>query len=262
MKTNYVLIDFENVQVKSLALLKDDTFRVCVFLGPANSKLPVELVLAMQSMGPRATYIILETPGKNALDFHIAYYLGTMSTDDPTGFFHIISKDSGFDPLIHHLKGKKIFAARSTAIEEMPCFITPPVTVPHPALPTPPITLAPLPPQSIALRIVTPSLPVASRATPPASVQVCKALTPTPQKVVKPVALAGPSEALVKAALGDLIKRKASRPRTVRTVLSTIHATCGKELSDSQIQSVYQTLVKRGHVKLEGTRVTYNLPSS
>jgi hypothetical protein len=261
MKTNYVLIDFENVQVKSLARLKDDTFHVCVFLGPANSKLPVDLVLAMQSMGPRATYIILETPGKNALDFHIAYYLGIMSKDDPTGFFHVISKDSGFDPLIHHLKGKKIFAARSTAIEEMPCFLLSPLTLPHPTLPTPPITLAPLPPQPVPLQTVPPSLQLVRSATLPEPVQELKVLTPTPQKVVKPVALAGPSEALVKAALGDLIRRKASRPRTVRTLLSTIHATCGKGLSDSQIQSVYQTLVKRGHVKLEGTRVTYNLPS-
>ena len=32
MKTNYVLIDYENVQVKSLALLMGEHFRVQVFL--------------------------------------------------------------------------------------------------------------------------------------------------------------------------------------------------------------------------------------
>jgi hypothetical protein len=104
LKTNYVLIDYENVQVKSLALLKDGQFRVRVFLGPNNTKLPVELVLAMQELGDRAEYIVLETPGANALDFHIAYYLGVLASSDPLGFFHIISKDTGFDPLIKHLE--------------------------------------------------------------------------------------------------------------------------------------------------------------
>ena len=51
MRTNYVLIDYENVQVKSLALLKGVQFQVRVFLGPNNKKLPVELVLAMQALG-------------------------------------------------------------------------------------------------------------------------------------------------------------------------------------------------------------------
>lgn len=56
LKTNYVLIDYENVQVKSLSLLKDEYFHVRVFLGPKNSKLPVELVVAMQKLGDRADY--------------------------------------------------------------------------------------------------------------------------------------------------------------------------------------------------------------
>ncbi|MEI7903278.1 MAG: PIN domain-containing protein [bacterium] len=238
MKTNYVLIDFENVQVKSLALLKDDTFRVCVFLGPANSKLPVDLVLAMQKMGSRAMYITLETSGKNALDFHIAYYLGVMSRDDPDGSFHIISKDSGFDPLIRHLKGKKILASRSASIEELPCLAVAPSPLPHPAphaQPPPPMH-HPAPPLH----------------------------HPAPKEIQHHahVAPAVPPESLIKAALGDLIKRKASRPRTLRTLLSTIHATCGKELSEAQIHAIYQTLVARGHVTTEGTRVTYSLPPS
>jgi hypothetical protein len=122
MKTNYVLIDFESVQVKSLALLAGEHFRVHLFLGPNHTKVPSDLVFAMQDFGERAKYVKLETPGPNALDFHIAYYIGQLAAADPTGFFHIISKDTGFDPLIKHLKGKKIFSARSESIEAMPCF--------------------------------------------------------------------------------------------------------------------------------------------
>ncbi len=122
MKINYVLIDYENVPLKSLALLKGENFRVKVFLGPKNTKLPVELVLAVQELGNHAEYIILETSGQNALDFHIAYYLGDLAAADPAGFFHIISGDKGFDSLIQHLKARKISIARSSSIEKMPCF--------------------------------------------------------------------------------------------------------------------------------------------
>ena len=56
LKTNYVLIDYENVQVRSLSLLKDECSHVRVFLGPKNLKLPVELVVAMQKLGDRADH--------------------------------------------------------------------------------------------------------------------------------------------------------------------------------------------------------------
>ena len=122
MKTNYVLIDYENVRVTSLALLNDEHFQVWVFLGPNNTKLAVPFVLALQEFRERGVYVRLKTGGRNALDFHIAYYLGSLAKADPTGSFHIISKDTGFDALIQHLKTKNISIARSVSIEAMPCF--------------------------------------------------------------------------------------------------------------------------------------------
>ncbi|HTQ02045.1 MAG TPA: PIN domain-containing protein [Casimicrobiaceae bacterium] len=122
MRTNFVLIDFENVQPDDVVLLKDGPFKVKMFLGPHQSKIPVAHAAALQSLGSNAEYVILETAGKNALDFHIAYYIGVLSSNEPTAFFHIISKDSGFDPLIKHLKERKIFAQRSPCIADMPYF--------------------------------------------------------------------------------------------------------------------------------------------
>ncbi len=132
-KTNYVLIDFENRPVKSLALLKDAHFRIYVFLGKNNPKIEADLAVEMLSFDGRAKLVKLEFAGRNVLDFHIAYYIGELAAADPTGFFHIISGDKGFDPLIEHIKGRKIFAARSESIEEMPCFRVPEASVPAPA---------------------------------------------------------------------------------------------------------------------------------
>jgi len=39
---------------------------------------------------------------------------------DPEGYFHIISKDTGFDPLIKHLKAKKMRVNRRKDLAEIP----------------------------------------------------------------------------------------------------------------------------------------------
>jgi hypothetical protein len=122
MKTNYVLIDYESVQVKSLALLAGEHFRVRLFLGPNHTKLPSDLVLAMHEFGARAGYVKLDAAGPNALDFHIAYHLGRLAAAEPEACYHVISRDTGFDPLLRHLRATRILAARSESIEAMPCF--------------------------------------------------------------------------------------------------------------------------------------------
>lgn len=214
MKTNYILIDYENVQTKSLALLKGEQFRVRIFLGPNNTKLPVELVLAMHELGERADYVILETPGVNALDFHIAYYLGILAANDPSGFFHIVSKDTGFDPLIKHMKANKIFAVRSISIEEMPCL-------------TPPATKG----REIAINQKNSSTRTSI-------------------------------DELIEITVEDLLKRNTSKPRTPKTLMSTIHAKFGKNTLAVDIEAVYKGLMSRGYVKVNGTKVSYDLPAA
>jgi hypothetical protein len=120
LRPNIVFIDFESVQPPSLAALAADHFSVKLFVGATQSKLPFDLVTAMQQMGKRAEYIKIAGVGPNALDFHIAFYIGRISSHEPDAFFHIISKDTGFDPLIQHLKDKKIFCGRWQSLEEIP----------------------------------------------------------------------------------------------------------------------------------------------
>lgn len=120
MRSNIVLIDFENIQPASLELLAPDNFRVLLFVGANQTKLSFEIVASMQKLGERAEYVKMAGNGANALDFHIAYYIGVLSAADPSAYFHIVSKDTGFDPLIQHLKSKKIWAGRVNAIPDIP----------------------------------------------------------------------------------------------------------------------------------------------
>jgi hypothetical protein len=118
--TNYILIDFENVQPRNLELLQKHPFEVYVFIGENQAKIPYDLAEAMQAMGEKARYIKISGNGPNALDFHIAFYIGQLACEDPEGYFHIISKDQGFDPLIRHLRNQKIKALREKDLAEIP----------------------------------------------------------------------------------------------------------------------------------------------
>jgi len=120
LPTNYVLIDFENVQPKNLEILKKHPFKILVFVGANQTKVPFDLATALQNFGDSAQYIKISGNGKNALDFHVAFYIGQLSHQDPKGHFHIISKDKGFDPLIKHLREKKIRVQREKDLAEIP----------------------------------------------------------------------------------------------------------------------------------------------
>jgi hypothetical protein len=124
LKNNYVLIDYENVQPKSLSLLDGHDVQIIVFVGANQAKIPFELALAIQELGNKAKYVKIAGNGPNALDFHVAFYMGQIAQQDSDAYFHVISKDTGFDPLIKHLRARKIFAQREKSLAEIPLLRT------------------------------------------------------------------------------------------------------------------------------------------
>ena len=116
MRTNFVLIDYENVQPDISSLQNTGTCKIKVFVGAAQAKISLELARTLQSFGADAEYVQIEGRGTNALDFHIAYYLGRLAAEFPDASFHVISKDTGFDPLIKYLQARNIICQRSTSI--------------------------------------------------------------------------------------------------------------------------------------------------
>jgi len=120
VKTNYLLIDYENVQPTDLSLLNGLDLKVLIFLGSNQNKLPVEFVSTIQDLGKNAEYVQISGSGKNALDFHIAFTIGELSKIDPKAYYHIISKDAGYDPLVKHARKKGIQIGRSKTIADTP----------------------------------------------------------------------------------------------------------------------------------------------
>ena len=66
MKTNYVLIDYENVQPDMVADLAEDHFKVVVFVGANQPRIDVNVVTALQRLGSRAEYVRVSGNGRNA----------------------------------------------------------------------------------------------------------------------------------------------------------------------------------------------------
>lgn len=130
--TNYVLVDFENVQPDSLAALANGQFRVKVFVGAAQAKgrISFELSHSMQMLGANAEYVKIARSGPNAVDMHIAYYIGRLLEKEPNAVIHIISRDTDFDPLIEYLHAKGSACKRVKTIAEVPKQVTPRVPAP------------------------------------------------------------------------------------------------------------------------------------
>jgi uncharacterized LabA/DUF88 family protein len=120
VKKNYVLIDYENVQPAAMEALEREHFHVIVFVGASQAKVTYEVADVMQRMGERAAYIKISGNGSNALDFHIAYYIGELASSEPDACFHIVSKDAGFDPLVQHLKSRKVRVGRVKSVNDLP----------------------------------------------------------------------------------------------------------------------------------------------
>jgi hypothetical protein len=116
LKTDVVLVDFENVQPKDMASLSGGPYKIKVFLGAHQAKIPLAMARALQAFGPDAEYIQINGKGNNAVDFHIAYYIGRLAAAAPDARFHVISEDTGFDPLLKHLTEQGVSCQRVTSL--------------------------------------------------------------------------------------------------------------------------------------------------
>jgi hypothetical protein len=203
MTTEYILIDFENVQPRNVGRLKGGAFALKVFVGnqQVKGRISYELAEAMHALGSSAEFVRIEGSGRNALDFHIAYYLGRLAQQSPNSRFHVISKDTDYDVLIRHLNAHGVRCQRWRSVDEIP---NPPTTRP-------------------------------------------KAL---PDK--------GPADALA-AIVMHLRNLKASRPRKLRSLASTLKTRFGKDWSDADVQDCIAALQRRGVLRVSGTGIAYDL---
>lgn len=109
---NHVFVDFENVRHVDLTVIGDKSVSFTLLVGAKCTRLDLDLVEKMMRHASSVSLVRLTSVGKNALDFALAYYMGRAAVADPAGYFHIVSRDTGFDPLVEHLRGHGVRARR------------------------------------------------------------------------------------------------------------------------------------------------------
>ena len=241
MTTPFFLIDFENVQPKALGRLQPGAARIKVFLGQHQSRLMLELVQALQPFGKDAEYIQITGSGPDAVDFHIAFYIGRLASAHPGAGFTIVSKDRGFDPLVRHLETLGIACRRLPEIPES-------------AAPAP--LKAKAAKQSAAAKKAAKKFIASVDPPAPAPAPAAKATV-----VAAPPKLATSTATTTRARATAVVAwlRKSSRPATLAKLRSSIRARFTPPLDDTQVDAVIQSLRGSGTIAIAGTKVTYVL---
>ncbi|MDP2007187.1 MAG: PIN domain-containing protein [Rubrivivax sp.] len=93
-------MDWENVQPKDADIrsLVPDVTDIWLFHGP-NQK---GVAAKHASFGEKATPVKIARSGKNALDFHLSFYMGYIAARHPDARFVVVSNDKGYAPMLEH----------------------------------------------------------------------------------------------------------------------------------------------------------------
>jgi len=220
MPTNYVLVDYENVQ-PDLSLLANTQIKVKVFFGARQQegRVPFKLVDSMLSLGGNVEPVKGMRSGSNAMDMHIAYFIGRLVEREPGAIIHIISGDKDFDPLIEYLLSTGVNCKRVRTIAE--------IARQAQVKPRPPAVTAPRPSKA------------PKGATPPAKKQ-------------------GDKLARIIKQLHSLSGKPATRRKLAQTIANYFRQH-GGALADDAVEVLIDDLIELGYVSQNGGRVSYHL---
>ena len=263
MKELHALVDFENVQptFEELATLAPGCTDVWLFHGPHQARQAQQLAADHSGV----TLVPRSGKGPNALDFHLAFYLGYVAARHPAAHFVVVANDRGYDPVIAHARMLKFTVKRVGRKAK------PPITVKSAAktaAKSAAMSVAPTAAKKPAR--AAKAAPAKKAATAKALASVKKApakKTQTKQAPAKKAAnpktpapkVPAQSQAAVPAESKDFIRIKNGlakmgdkAPHKLQAFLRHIGALLGKGSTAEQIDGVVQKLEKSGLVRIAG----------
>ena len=98
----HTLVDLENVhpKIEDLRRLVPTMTDTWVFHGPNQAKEAARLKAAHDAI----TLVPHSGKGKNALDFHLSFYLGYVAARQPGASLVVVANDTGYDSMIKHAR--------------------------------------------------------------------------------------------------------------------------------------------------------------
>jgi hypothetical protein len=278
MDLTYILVDFENVQPPDMGLLDGDHYHLRIFRGPHQKKLDFDIAQSLQPHGNRVQYIQSDRHGKNALDFHIAFYMGRLieeleangaSAKNGTRFV-VISKDGGFDALMSHVQSLGYGAMKAASIRHALGLDEPAAStgsVLHPAPTQSPSSPSPISKPSVKTPAVTKAAPV-KQASPAKPTSTSKKTAPVQAKPAN--ATEKKPQAPARKVLGPEDKEKViehlrlhpkNRPVKRKTLESHITSLLGGSVTIKAVRGLVAGLENEKIIKFSENKIDeYTLP--
>lgn len=284
MKELHALVDFENVQpsLEALAKLAPGFTDVWLFHGPRQDK----QAQAFAASHERVTLVPHSGKGKNALDFHLSFYLGYVAARHPAAHLVVVANDKGYDSMIGHAKvlgftvtrvgftAKKAPAVRTAAPAKQPLATkaaarkVAPTAKPAPAKKAAaaktPVPAKKVPAKKAALK-QAPAKKAPARKVPAtkavagsAHAKKPAAKVPAPAKntaLPKPVGTIEAKE-LDRIKKG-LAKMGDKRPHKLKSFLRHVESMLGKGSTPAAVEAVVQKLERENLVRIVGDLVLY-----
>jgi NTP pyrophosphatase (non-canonical NTP hydrolase) len=286
MSGTHVLLDYENVQPTEgeLRAMVPDASQVWVFHGPHQRQ--VEQRFA--TFGADVTAVPISKPGKNALDFHLSFYMGYIASRNQASTIVVVANDKGYEPMLDHARamgfavrqqghGKtkpaasvKTTLAAKTAAKKVAAKNAPAkkAASKQPAVKQVAAKKAvakkaatPAAKKLRAKKVVTAKKVAAKPANPPAAKKVAAAapsvaanLSASVGAGTKAVLLSSDSAATVKKLTDNLRKMGGKRPTKPASLWRSLKSFMGAGATDESVEMALARLIEDGVVKVDSVK--------
>jgi NTP pyrophosphatase (non-canonical NTP hydrolase) len=250
----HVLVDWENVQPKGadIKALVPDVSDVWIFHGVNQKKADAN----QGAFGENLTMVPVTRPGKNALDFHLSFYMGYITSRNPGARIVVISNDLGYGPMLGHARdlgfaasqlgfGKPTVraAAKKGVAKQTPARKTPAKKAPARKATAKKVSVAK---KAAGAPQTKPASPTSK-----AAAKTAAGKAPTP-KVLAAVRGAAPLADKDFAHVVDALHKNKNKPtRRVRLVGMVKSLLNGGKAEASVVEQVVARLVDEGHVLID-----------
>jgi hypothetical protein len=270
MTLTHILVDYENVQPSAadIALVRGEDLRLAIFRGPGQMKYSADVAEAWQPLGANVSFIHCAKAGRNAVDMHIAFYLGArVATAQGDGGaerarFVIVSKDTDFDPLLMYIRAQGFDATRVSSIKA--------ALGGRGAEPKAEKARAPrAAPVAKAAKAAAAKAPVVKKAAArKAPAKPAKAAAgekkggPAERKAAPPAQDASPLADAIDKVIDSLRRMGDRRPAKRAGLERHIESHLGRDLAPGLMQSLMQQLERDGVLAFDDNKVQYRLPKA
>jgi len=264
----HVLVDWENVQPKDADIrsLVPDVTDIWLFHGP-NQK---GVAAKHASFGEKATPVKIARSGKNALDFHLSFYMGYIAARHPDARFVVVSNDKGYATMLEHaaelgLSARQVGFGKSGAVVEAASASS----AAKKAAPAAKVAAKKVPTKPAAKKAVAklPSSPVAkaqAKKVPAAKKAAATKKTASPAAAPTTASVASTSSAApafnvssvidLKKAISHVVaslRKTTSKPTKRAKLVAAIKSLLGQSADEQAVHSVLAQLLASGKVVID-----------